>query len=84
MLADPRGNILVTDLENNAVLSVPPGGGAPSRLFSDPRLLWPDSLAMDAQGRVYVTASQIQRMPWFHGGKDERKAPYLVLRYTPR
>ena len=84
MLTDAQGNVLVTDLEHNAVVTVPRGGGQPTQLFSDPRLLWPDSLAMDAQGRVYVTASQIHRMPWFLGGKDERRTPYLVLRFTPR
>ena len=82
MEMDSKGRLYLTDLENDAVVSWTPEEGV-RPVVSDPQLAWPDSLAVDPQGRVYVTASQIHRMPGFNDGEDRRQRPFQVFRFTP-
>ena len=79
LLEDSRGNIFLTDLEHDAVRVRRPDGKL-STVVEDPKLSWPDSLAIDSGGRLYVTASQIHRMPAFNKGVDKRERPFRVFR----
>ena len=54
--------------------------GTQTTVVTDPRLSWPDSLAFDATGRLYITASQIHRMPAFNGKVDKRLPPFRLFR----
>jgi sugar lactone lactonase YvrE len=76
---DSLGNIYLTDLEHNAVRVLRPDGKLDT-VLGDAQLSWPDSLALDASGRLYVTASQIHRMPAFNGGADQRQRPFSLFR----
>jgi sugar lactone lactonase YvrE len=49
-------------------------------LVHDPRVLWPDTLSLAADGYLYFTANQIERGSSFHSGQDLRQKPYVLLR----
>jgi hypothetical protein len=42
----------------------------------DPRLLWPDTMSVAADGHLYVTVNQLHRQDKYQGGKDLRPYPY--------
>jgi sugar lactone lactonase YvrE len=46
----------------------------------DPRILWPDTLSVAADGYLYFTANQLHRQPQFHEGQDLRQKPYTLFR----
>jgi hypothetical protein len=46
----------------------------------DPRLLWPDTMALAADGYLYDTANQLHRQPNHQGGADRRRKPYARFR----
>lgn len=85
MESDARGRLYLTDVENNAVrrLTPPSRAGRSARgevIASSPDLLWPDTLAVAADGHVYVTANQLHRQPQFNNGRDLRQKPYALYR----
>jgi sugar lactone lactonase YvrE len=69
---DPAGNLYLGALEELAVYRLEPGGRY-RRLVRDPRLAWPDSFAVEADGGVLVTTSQIHLPP-------EERGAYELLR----
>lgn len=77
--ADAQGRIYITDFENNAIHRRKVDGTLET-LVHDPRLLWPDTLALAANGYMYVTANQIGRQARFQG-KDMRQKPYVLFRF---
>jgi sugar lactone lactonase YvrE len=77
--ADDKGRIYLTDYEHNAVLRRD-SDGSYHTLACDPRLLWPDTMSLAADGYLYVTANQLHRQARFHGGKDLRQKPYALFR----
>ncbi|MBC8107809.1 MAG: gluconolaconase [Anaerolineae bacterium] len=85
LFTDSNNNLLLTDYENNAVRRRDTNGEQSTYtiIAQDPRLIWPDTLSMDAQGMVYVIANQLNRQPRFHEGKDLRKQPYALFRFKP-
>ena len=74
MLGTAEGTIYVTDFENNAIHARATDGTLKT-LVSDPRLLWPDSMALAPDGTLYFTCTQIQRGKALRG-KDERSKPF--------
>ena len=51
---DDAGNLYMTAYEHNAVLRRRPDGSYET-LVHDPRLLWPDTMSVAADGYLYVT-----------------------------
>ena len=41
-----------------------------STVAQGPKLIWPDSLAVGPDGYLYITATQLNRLPKYHKGKD--------------
>ncbi len=78
---DDRGRIYVTAYEHDAILRRLPDGQYET-LVHDPRLLWPDTLCVAADGYLYLTANQLHRQGHFHRGRDLRRKPYSLFR-TP-
>jgi len=76
---DAQGRVYVTDYENNAIHRRRTDGGYET-LAQDPRLSWPDTLALASDGYLYVVANQVHRQPLFQNGKDLRVKPFLLLR----
>ena len=76
---DDKGRVYLTDYEHNAVLRRNPDGRYET-VVCDPRVLWPDTLSVAADGYLYFTANQLHRQARFHDGKDEREKPYALFR----
>lgn len=76
--SDAEGRVYLTDFEHNSIHRRGVDGKLET-LVHDPRLLWPDTLSLAADGYLYVTANQIQRQANFQG-KDRRQKPYVVFR----
>lgn len=81
ILSDGEGNLYLSDLENNAI-SRYTADGALETVISDPRLQWPDSLAFSPDGTLYVTLSQVHRLPPFNLGADTRTEDHLLVEIT--
>ena len=76
--SDAAGYIYSTNYEHNAILRRRSGGGQWETIAHDPRLLWPDTLSLAADGYLYVTANQLHRQARFHKGHDLRRKPYTL------
>jgi len=77
--SDAAGYIYSTNYEHNAILRRR-GDGEWETVAHDPRLLWPDTLSLAADGYLYVTANQLHRQARFHKGRDLRRKPYTLFR----
>ncbi|GAA1892601.1 L-dopachrome tautomerase-related protein [Asanoa iriomotensis] len=77
--SDDTGRIYLTAYEQNAVFTREPDGTFDT-LVHDPRLLWPDTMAVATDRHLYVTANQLHRQPAYNDGKDLRQPPYAVFR----
>ena len=83
---DATGNLLLTDYEHNAVRRLEQrdeNDATYTIIAQDPRMIWPDTLAVDSQGAVYVMANQLNRQKQFHEGKDLRDQPYVLFKFMP-
>jgi sugar lactone lactonase YvrE len=76
---DTEGNLYATAYEHSAVLRRSPTGRWATVLHA-PKLLWPDTLAIAADGHLYVSVNQLPRTPLFNDGVDDRVPPYLIVR----
>lgn len=79
MESDAAGSVYATDYEHDAVMRRHPDGTWET-VAHDPRLLWPDTLSLAADGYLYVTANQLHRQARYRDGRDERQKPYAVFR----
>jgi sugar lactone lactonase YvrE len=77
--SDAEGRVYVSNYEHNAILRRS-AEGEYETLGHDPRVLWPDTLSLAADGYLYFTANQLHRMGRFHDGKDLRRKPYSLFR----
>lgn len=76
---DDTGALYLTSYEQNAVLRRRPDGEFET-VVHDPRLLWPDTMSVAADGHLYVTANQLHRQARYQGGQDLRRKPYALFR----
>jgi sugar lactone lactonase YvrE len=77
--SDAQGRVYLSDYEHNAIHRRSLSGEIET-LVHDPRVLWPDTLSLAADGYLYFTANQIERQPPFNEGKDLRVKPYVLFR----
>jgi sugar lactone lactonase YvrE len=78
--SDAAGYIYSTNYEHNAILRRHPDGREWETVTHDPRLLWPDTLSLAADGYLYITANQLHRQARYHKGRDLRRKPYTLFR----
>jgi sugar lactone lactonase YvrE len=76
---DAKNRVYLTEVEGNAVARRWPDGRIET-VVHDPRLLWPDTLAV-ANGWVYVTANQLHRQKDYNNPKELRVTPYSLYRF---
>jgi len=76
---DTDGRIYITDWEKQAITRRGTDGTIET-IVKDDRLLWPDTLDMGRDGYLYILTNQLHRQPNYHGGKELRKPPYLLMR----
>jgi sugar lactone lactonase YvrE len=77
--ADAQGRVYLSDYEHNAIRRWKPGGEIET-LTHDPKILWPDTLSLAADGFLYFTANQFERQASFQNGQDLRQKPYVLFR----
>jgi sugar lactone lactonase YvrE len=77
--SDAEGRVYLSDYEHNAIRSWTSSTDIKT-LVHDPRVLWPDTLSLAADGYLYFTANQIERQAVFHNGRDLRQRPYVLFR----
>jgi sugar lactone lactonase YvrE len=77
--SDRQGRLYLTDYEHHAIHRRL-ADGTDEILVSDPRLIWPDTLALATDGYLYVTVNQLDRQPEYHDGCDLREGPYALFR----
>jgi sugar lactone lactonase YvrE len=80
MLEAPDGAIYLAAFERNAVMRFDEDSQTTTAVVEDQRLQWPDTLARGPEGKLYVTTSQIHRMPKYHGGESKQNGPFMVYR----
>ena len=76
---DARGAIYATSPEHNAIVRRLPSGEMQT-VVHDPRLLWPDTMSVAADGYLYVTSNQLHRQAKYQEGTDLRVYPYHLFR----
>jgi sugar lactone lactonase YvrE len=76
---DRKGRLYLTDYEHNAIRRRN-SDGRYEIVAQDPRMIWPDSMSIGADGYLYFTANQLNRQARFHNGEDLRRPPYVVFR----
>lgn len=79
MTADTKGNIYLSDSPNNAITYVSPDGKL-HQLVKDMRLSWPDSMGISPDGYLYLSCSQMNRLPKYNSGQDMVQYPYRVYK----
>ena len=77
--SDAQGRVYLSDYEHDAIRRRNAAGEIET-LVHDPRVLWPDTLSLAADGYLYFTANQIERGAAFHAGQDLRQKPYVLFR----
>jgi len=77
--SDAQGRVYLSDYEHDAIRRRS-GQGEIETLVHDPRVLWPDTLSLAADGYLYFTANQVERQGVFHSGRDLRQKPYVLFR----
>lgn len=83
LVHDRKGHVLLTDVTHNGVQRLSPGLGNYELLVSDPRISWPDGIAVGPDESIYVTSSQFHRSSMFNDGVDRRRAPFNLFRVAP-
>ena len=75
MAAD--GRLVFSDLAADAIRALRPDGEVET-LFRDPRLHWVDAMHIDAAGRLWIPAAQIDRSALFHHGDARPRFPVTL------
>lgn len=75
---DSQNRVYATDYETAAIRRRNTDGTM-EVVVQDPRLIWPDTMSLAADGYLYVTANQLDRMARFWDGKDKRVKPYGAI-----
>lgn len=78
--SDANGNHYFTDLSQHGISKLSKDGTL-SLLISDPKIQWPDNVALSPDGHLYISVNQLNTTPAFTGGADEGKAPYYIFKY---
>lgn len=80
MIEERDGTVYLAAFEKNGIVRFDPRTRQSTTVLSDSRLQWPDTMAWGPEGHLYVTTSQIHRMPKYHGGESRQQGPYRVFR----
>jgi sugar lactone lactonase YvrE len=79
MIADNKGNVYLSDSPDHAIQYVTPDRKA-HFLVKDERLSWPDSFGIGNDGYLYLSSSQMNRLPKFNNGQDKVDYPFRVYK----
>ncbi len=79
MLMDDDDNLYLTALEKDSIQRYRTDGDILDTIVEG-SIPWPDSMAVSTDNFLYITASQINRMPRFNYGQDKRILPYKLFK----
>ncbi len=79
LAADSRDRVYLSLQEFDAIGRRDPDGRI-EVIARDPRLTWPDTFWITADGWLYLTAAQANRRPEHNGGVDRQQPPYAIFR----
>ncbi|KAF2639622.1 hypothetical protein P280DRAFT_402525 [Massarina eburnea CBS 473.64] len=77
---DSNGLIYQLMPEHNAIYYYDPKDLQTHGYVRDPRIIWPDSASIGADGYFYMNINQLPYQPMWNNGSDERTYPGAVLR----
>ena len=77
---DSNGFIYAGNIEDNSIIFYNPKNGTVNVFTRDPRIGWPDTLAVATDGYLYFTVNQLWRTTMFYPGVDRRVKPYVLFR----
>ena len=80
MESDAADHVYMTDPVTDSIHRWDAKTGVTETIAHDPRILWPDTMSMAADGYLYFTANQLHRQARYHDGKDMRRKPYQLFR----
>ncbi|MDB6138743.1 MAG: hypothetical protein JWO94_1815 [Verrucomicrobiaceae bacterium] len=80
MLEGKNGTVYLTAVEKDGIARFDPESRKTKMVVEDKRLQWPDTMAWGPDGMLYVTTSQIHRMPKYHDGQSKQDGPFKVYR----
>ena len=85
--ADAQGRVYLTNGEFNAIRRFEPEAATADTfnatfetVVHNRHLVWPDSPALGKDGTLYITSSQVNRLPSLNGGVDRRQPPYILYK----
>src|SRR5260370_247662 len=85
--ADAQGRVYLTNGEFNAILRFDPSQGTADTfnptfetVVHNRHLVGPDWLAWGKDGTLYITSTQVNRLPVFNAGQDLRRPPYFLYK----
>lgn len=76
---DSSNNIYISDVNNNAIGVIKGSDKSYEIIAQDAQISWPDAFSWGPDRKFYVVANQLHKSAKLNGGKDETKAPFLVL-----
>lgn len=79
MIFDKSNNLYLGDIERYRMVRISPDLQM-TPLFSDERLIWPDSYSLSADNYLYISCSQIQKQPEYNNGVNKRTTPYAIYK----
>ena len=79
LAADSRDRIYLSLQEFNGIGRRDPDGRV-EVIATDPRLIWPDTFWITADGWLYLSSAQANRRPEHNGGIDRQEPPYAIFR----
>ena len=82
MLESKSGRIYCAAFEKDAIQRLDPANGRVETVIEDKQLQWPDTMSWGPDGSLYVTCSQIHRMPKYNNGVSKQLGPYRLFRVT--
>ncbi len=83
MLMDRGYNLYLTAPEENAVKRYRVYDGSMLTIAQGDQIQWPHSLGIGPDDNIYFTASQINRLPCFNNGIDERTRQFKYFKTRP-
>lgn len=79
MVFDQKGNLVMADLEHNAIVAREPNGKIRT-ILRDPNLKWADTFTVDIQNRLIFTDSRLTEAP---AGKPAKGLIFAIYRLAP-
>ena len=77
---DQKGNIYITNLENNSLDVLRPNGKLETVVKDKEILDWPDNTRLGADGWIYMAVNQLQKTKAFNNGQEKGEPPYLIVK----